>query len=195
MAGKRTSLRPTSKAAWAAANDRGPHLAVLPTGKVVRFQLADSAMLLRSEKLPEQLRIVAQLAAAHSDGAEGYIQDLVQTAIIRGEDASATIAATIAQGVELSHYLVAEMLVEPEVTPEEVASGMFHELDIRMLLEFAERRRNVDHAGNVLPIMVLDLERWATFRYSSPDTAGTRDGGANGADVPGDVSDTDGGDL
>jgi hypothetical protein len=186
----KTSSPPTvSKAEWARANDRGPHVATLPTGSVVKFEIADASMLLRNGKLPEHLRVTAQLAVAHADGVDGYFQDLVQIALMRGGDAQATIAGAIQQGVELSHHLVAEMLIEPAVTAAEVASGMFHELDIRMLLEFAERRRNIDAAGQSLPIMVLDAERWARFRHGSGDDQGAANGAADRPDVPADVPD------
>lgn len=196
---KTTSPKLATKASLAQANDRGPHIAILPTGlktgEAVKFQLVDAAMALRSGKLPEHIRVTAQLAVAHADGIDGYFQDLVQVAIMRGGDAQATIAGAIQQGVELSHHLIAEMLIQPEVTAADVASGMFHELDMRMLLEFAERRRDTDAAGNKLPIMVLDPERWARFRYGPDNTPGAVDGGANGQDVPGDVPDLDRGDV
>ncbi len=195
MTAKRTSLKPTSKEAWAKANDRGPHVATFPSGAVLEFVIADSGALLRSGKLPEPLRITGTLASAHEGGADGYMADLVQTAIFRGGDAQATIAGAVAQGVELSHFLVAEMLVAPDVTPEEVASGMFHELDIRMLLGFAERRLNVDAAGKQLPIMLVDADFWTRFRREPGGDAGTRAGGENGTAVPGDVPQPDGGAL
>lgn len=190
-----TSPKPASKAEWAAANDRGPHVAVLATGRAVRFQLADLSMLIRAGKLPEELRVSAQLAVAHAEGIEGYIEDLVQLAIVRGGDVQATIAAALGQVDELSHHLVAEMLVEPEVTAEEVAAGMFHELDVRMLLEFAERRRDTDADGTRLPIMLLDPERWARFRDGRGDASGAQSGGAHGQNAPGDVPDADRGDV
>lgn len=190
-----TSPKLASKADWALANDRGPHVATLPTGSTVKFELADAGMLLRSGKLPQHLRVTAQLAIAHADGIDGYFQDLVQAAIFRGGDAQTTIAGAIQQGVELSHHLISEMLVQPEVTPEEVASGMFHELDIRMLLEFAERRRDTDAAGNKLGIMLLDPERWARFRDGAGNAAGAADDGADGPDVPGDIRERREGDV
>lgn len=190
-----TSPKPSSKAAWKLANDRGPHVATLPTGCVVEFELADLAMLVRAGKLPEHLRVIAQLAVAHADGIEGVFEDLVQTAILRGADSQATIAAIIDKGLELSHHLVAEMLVHPKVEPSEIAEGMFHELDIRMLLEFAERRRDTDAAGVKLGIMLLDPTTWATFRAGAGDAQGAAHGGADGADVPGDVPDADRGDV
>jgi hypothetical protein len=189
---KKRSLRPTSKTAWFEANDVGPHLAVLPTKKVVRFRIPDQSALLRSGRLPEQLREVALLIAAHPGGAEGYFEELVQVAMIRGEGQE-TISRAIALGLDLTHVLVSEMLVEPEVTAEEVASGKIHELDVRMLLEFAERRRSTDAEGNRLPIITLD--EWARFRDVPRSPEGAGDGGANGHIAPGTVPDADAGDV
>jgi hypothetical protein len=192
MTTAKRSLRPTSKTAWAQANDAGPHLAVLPTKKVVRFRIPDSAALLRSGRLPENLREAAIIFSSHPDGTDELMRELVIAAALRGPGQE-TLSNMIQAGTDLTPHLIAEMLVEPEVTPEEVASGMFHELDIRMLLEFAERLRNVDAAGNTLPIIVLD--EWATFRRQPQSTAGTGAGGDNGAEPAGDVPDPDAGDV
>jgi len=192
MTQKRTSLRPTSKAAWAAANDRGPHLAVLPTRKVVKFRIPDSSTLARAGHLPTHLRETALLVAAHPEGADGYFADLVQTALFRGEGQE-TITRAIERGMDLTYVLIAEMLVEPEVSAEEVASGMFHELDIRMLLEFAERRRSTDAEGNRLPIITLD--EWARFREQPAGPGGAEAGGANGDVDPGALPEPDDGDV
>lgn len=186
------SSRPTSKSAWKKRNDRGPHTATLPSGAVVKFMIPDSGMLLRSGRLPERLKETALLVAAHPRGADGYMEELVTTAIIAGER-SETISRAIEQGMDLGHFLVAEMLVEPEVTSEEVADGDFHEFDIRMLLAFAERRLNVDAAGKKLPIIVLD--EWATFRNQPASPTGAADGGANGDVDPGALPDADAGDV
>jgi hypothetical protein len=194
MTGK-TSPKLATRTSWAAANDRGPHIAVLPsglkTGEAVKFKVADTGALLRSGKLPEHLRVIGQLAVAHADGIEGYFADLVQVALMRGGDAQATIAAAIQNGVELGHHLIAEMLVQPQVTAEMVAEGIFPELDIRMLLEFAERKRNVDAAGNQLPIVVLDPDEWTRFRTRGDDAERSADRGANGSESAGADRDDD----
>jgi hypothetical protein len=119
----------------------------------------------------------------------------VRTSIFSGGEAQETVAGLLRQGLELTNHLIAEMLVEPEVTPEDVASGMFHELDLRMLIEFAQRVRDRDAAGKKLPIVVLDPRVWQPFPGVGSDPGGARDGGANGADAPGGVPDADGGDV
>lgn len=188
---KQSSLKPTSKEAWAKANDAGPHLAALPTGKVVKFRIPDAGALLRTGGLPEELREVALVCAAHPDGPEGYFTDLALVATRRGD--MGEISKAIERGLELRRVLVAEMLVEPEITAEEIEQGLFHEFDIEMLVEFAERRRSVDAAGNALPIITLD--EWARFRNVPASPTGPEPGGANGHVDPGAVPDADAGDV
>lgn len=190
-----TSTKTTSKTAWQRRNDRGPHLAKLPSGAVVKFVIADLSLLLRSGKLPDSLQITASLMSAHEDGPSGYQRDLVSTAIMRGGDAQETVAAAIEVARDLTHHLIAESLVEPKVTPEEVAEGLFPELDIIMLTEFATRERNVDAVGKRLPIVVPYEEPWATFRVQRSGAESADAVGTNGALVPGAVSEPDGGDV
>ena len=188
-----------SKTAWQRRNDRGPHKAWLPSGPnpdadaPVTFVVPDLSMLARNGHIPEELQITAELMSAHRDGPEGYSEDLVQTAIMRGGDAQSTIAGAIKTARDLTHHLIAEMLVEPKVTAEEVAAGMFPELDMRMLVELATRTRNVDAAGRRLPIVVPTEERWATFRVERTGTEGAGDGGDNGKDPAGAPAGADGG--
>ncbi len=191
MATKR-SLKPTSKEAWAKANDAGPHLAVLPTGKAVKFRIPDSSALLRSGRLPESLREAAVIFASHPEGPEELMRELVITATLRGPGQD-TLGRMIQAGQDLTPYLIAEMLVEPEVTAEEIADGLLPDLDMRMLLEFAERLRNVDAEGNKLPIITLD--EWATFRRQPARDAGAGPGGANGDGDTGAVPEPDAGDV
>lgn len=188
-----------TRAAWQKRSDRGPHLAYLPSGPdpdhdlPVKFVVADLSALLRAGHLPEELQVPAELMDAHEGGADGYMQDLVQTAVMRDADAQATIAGAVATARKLTHHLIAEMLVEPKVTAEEVAGGIFPELDMRMLVEFATRQRNVDAAGRRLPIIVPHEEPWARFRFERDDAAGAGDGAANGDAPGGPVPDGDGG--
>jgi hypothetical protein len=189
------STKTTSKTAWQRRNDRGPHLATLPSGAVVKFVVADLSMLLRSGKLPEPLQLTATLMGAHEAGPSGYMNDLVGTAIARGGDGQETVASAITIAKDLTHHLIAESLVEPAVTPEEVAEGLFPEADILMLTELATRERNVDAAGKRLPIIGPYEEKWATFRYERSGAERSDAGGANGTPIPGAVPDADGGDV
>lgn len=190
-----------SKTAWQRRNDRGPHKAYLPSGPnpdvdaPVVFVIPDLSMLARNGLMPEEMQITAELMSAHPRGPEGYSEDLVSEAIMRGGDAQATIAGAIKVARELTHHLIAEMLVEPKVTAQEVESGIFPELDMRMLVEFATRTRNVDAAGRRLPIVVPSEERWATFRFERTGSAGAGDSAGNGAASDGAPAEPDGGDV
>lgn len=189
---QRRTLKPTTKSAWAKSNDAGPHLAVLPSGAVVKFTIPDAGALLRAGRIPTHLREAALIFTSHPDGTDELMRELVVTAALRGPGQD-TIANVIEAGRALADVLVAEMLVEPEVTVEEVAGGIFPELDIRMLLEFAERLRNVDADGNQLPITTLDA--WAGFRRQPAGTGSTANGDDPGHDDGGTVPDADEGAL
>lgn len=188
----KSSLKPTSKEAWAKASDSGPHTAVLPSRKAVRFRILSPGELLAYGGLPEGLREAAELYASHPDGPDQLMRELVITASLRDSGQTA-LNRLIQAGRELEPHIVAAMLVEPQVTAEEVASGAFPELDVRMLLEFAERLRNVDAAGNRLPIITLD--EWATFRAGPERDAGAADGRDAEGLATGALSDADGGSL
>ncbi len=183
-----TAKRTTSKTGWAKANDAGPHVATLPSGTVVKFKIPDAGQLLKAGRIPNHLREAAIVFTSHPDGTDELMRELVITAALRGPGQD-TITAVINAGHELAQVLVAEMVIEPAITAEEIADGAFPELDIRMLLEFAERLRNVDADGNELPITTMD--QWATFRRQPPSVAGAGDGRANGSEPRGDVSDAD----
>jgi len=180
-----------TKSRWTKANDVGPHLAVLPSGlrpdgdhEYVKFVIPDAGQLLRTGRIPSNLREAAIVFSSHPDGTDELMRELVITAALRGPGQD-TIANVINAGHDLAHVLVAEMVVAPEITVEDVAGGVIPELDVRMLLEFAERMRNIDAAGNELPIVTMD--EWATFRRKRPIADGVGDGGTNGVEPEPDV--------
>src|SRR5438477_11163805 len=105
-----TRTAASSKTAWRAAGktDRGPHTATFPSGAKLTFIIPDSGMLLRSGRLPENLRDTALLCAAHAGGADGYMNDLVMQAVISKGDVASTLRQAIEQGIDLSHILIEE---------------------------------------------------------------------------------------
>jgi hypothetical protein len=174
----------TSKAAWKKKGDRGPHDATLPSGVVVKFLIPDSAALIRSDKLPESLTEIAVRAAAYPGGADGYMEDLAVRAVTGDTIDNALLSKAIRDGLELRDWLVAYMLVEPTVEPEDVKD--MPELDVEMLMEFAERKRDTDAKGVRLPIVMLEV--FARFRdepvVPADDPVGERVGvGVHGADA------------
>jgi hypothetical protein len=187
---RKKALKPTSKTAWAKSNDAGPHLAVLPSGAVVKFVIPDAAALLRNGRIPNHLREAAVIFTSHPDGTDELMRELVITSALRGPGQD-TIANVIQAGRDLANVLVAEMVVEPEITVDDLEAGLLPELDLRMLLEFAERLRNTDAAGNELPITTQ--ETWARFRRQPARVAGVADGNGLGPDDAADVPDADDG--
>jgi hypothetical protein len=163
------------KTAWKQTNDAGPHKATLPSGTTVTFQIPNSTALIRADMLPDRLAEIAIMAAAYPDGAEGYLADL-GIAAMRDPNEASRLKRALREGIELRDWLIAEMLLEPKLSPAEVASGDYPQPDLDMLIEFAERRRDTDAAGVKLPITVL--EELATFRAGEN---GSADGEAGAA--------------
>lgn len=188
MSDATAARKPESKAGWRRRNDAGPHTATFPSGAVLKFTIPDSGSLLVAGRLPDRLRETALLCAGHPEGAEGFMLELVTTAIVQAER-SELVTQAIEDGIALGHHLVAAMLVEPKVTAEEVAAGEFPELDVKMLLEFAERRRNLDAVGQEVPVAVVT--DYARFRAEPPSENGARDGRESGRDARGDGADAD----
>lgn len=178
------------KAAWAARSDRGPHKATLPSRTVVEFIVPDSNALIRADMLPDHLSDVAVMAAGYPDGADGYFEDLSRVAL-RDPSQMPTLRRSIKEGLELRDWLVAHMLVEPSIDPEDVVG--LPERDVAMLVDFAERRRNEDADGVRLPIVLL--EEYARFRDGSGGRASDGVGEGVGAGVPGADGGSDGGDV
>lgn len=185
---RKRSPRPVTADGWAKRNDAGPHTATFPSGATLRFTIPNDSTLLAAGMLPLELRETALLCAAHPDGVEGYLRELVVQQVVDGE---ARVRQAIEHGIEMRHHLVAAMLVEPQVTAEQVSAGSFPTPDIEMLLEFATRQRNVDAGGRRLPIIVA--HEWALFRDEPASANGAVDSDGGGADARADVPDADGG--
>lgn len=181
---KHTAVPPTSKAtksAWKARSDAGPHTATLPSGIEVRFTIPDSNALITARKLPEDLTEIALYAASYPDGASGYMSDMsVRAAMSDHPDAPEKLAKAVADGIRLGHWLVAHMLVDPTIDADDVPD--LPPMDVRMLLEFAERRRDTDALGVRLPIALL--EEYERFLHQPGGAPPDGDGGGVDPDVP-----------
>lgn len=181
---------PDSREAWRQRNDAGPHTATFPSGAVLRFRIPTSGELLAAGVLPLELRDTVLLSLGHPEGAEGYMQDLVAAAIV-DPHRNELVTQAIEHGIALRDHLVAAMLVEPAVTAAEVAGGEYPEEDVKMLLEFAERRRDRDATGARVPVIVA--RAWARFRDEPAGDDSARDRDGDGRDAGADVPDADGG--
>ncbi len=159
---KKRPSRPqiVSKAKWAGL---AVHTVTLPSGAVVRIKIPDLSLLLAGGAVPDRLRTVA-------------LRQLTED--IR--DAQASPAAVDAPPIEideehlvglaeLTRWLVAQTLVEPEVTEVEIEDGIVPNEDILMLTQFASRERTVDAAGMRLGVEPID--RWEVWRgfHGCPD--------------------------
>jgi hypothetical protein len=147
----------------------------------VTFSIPDTNALITARALPEDLTEIAMYAASYPDGAEGYVNDLsVRVAMSDQHDATEKLQAAVADSILLSHWLVAHMLVEPAITAEDVPE--LPPMDVRMLLEFAERKRNTDAEGVVLPIAML--EEYARFHQQPGRAPADGNGGGEHPGVP-----------
>jgi hypothetical protein len=181
---KQSSIPPTpgkGKSAWKARSDVGPHSATLPSGQEVSFVVPDSNALITAQRLPAELTEIAVYAAAYPDGVEGYVNDLsVRVAMSDQPEAAAKLAKAVSDTIALGHWLVAHMLVEPELEPEDVTE--LPPMDVRMLLEFAERKRDTDAEGVRLPISLL--EEYARFLREPGRAPADDNGGGEHPGVP-----------
>lgn len=112
------------------------------------------------------------MASANPDGPQGYVEDLASLAIRSNGLDEANLAwiklsEVFPQAAEMKNWLVSHMVVSPPIEPEDVKE--LPKQDVLMLLDFAERRRNTDAAGVVLPIVVL--EEFSSFRDESAGAA------------------------
>lgn len=178
----RTARRSTN--AWKARNDAGPHTATLPSGQEVEFTVPDSNALIMAGRLPEELTEIALYAASYPDGFEGYVNDLSVRVAMRPEEPGGPdrLQQAVRDGVRLGHWLVAHMLVDPELEPSEVPE--LPQMDVRMLLEFAERKRNRDARGVELPIAMLEEYERFLHEPGRPPADGNGSGEHPGVPAP-----------
>lgn len=156
-----STLQPTSKAAWA---QRSVHTVTCPSGAVVRIRIPDLSMLLAQDAVPDRLRAVAlqKVSEAFAEALRTPVADPAE-----GEEPSAPTldVEALKELAELHQWLVTQMLVEPELTLEDL-EGPVEERppgdDLTMLVQIASRERHTDARGVVLG--VEPLSRWERFR-------------------------------
>jgi hypothetical protein len=158
-----TLVGPSSLDAW---REAGVHLAQLETGAWVKFRFPDLSELAAAGKVPEELKAIALARIARE------LKLLLEPGEELPEDAEATMdQEKMAANAELNYWLLSQMLVEPEISPEEAASLPTE--DRTLLIDLAERTRDTDARGVVMGVVP---QSWgAAFREAhrcGPDCEG-----------------------
>jgi hypothetical protein len=115
--------KPATKAAWVKAK---VHTATLPSGTTVKLTIPSLPQLIKAGKIPNHLIDVAVQQAE----AEKITKELME------------------QTWEFTEFLVPEMVIEPNITKEDVPS--LPALDLEMLIQFASRITDMDAVGHQL---------------------------------------------
>jgi hypothetical protein len=150
---------------------RALHNIVCPTGAAVVIRIPNLAELIRTQLVPSRLMQTA-------------IRELISPGVVpikaSGEAEPGTEAGEasvewdvdeIGRMLELSEWLVTEMLVEPKLTVEDLRDPARRPpaQDIDMLISIARRDRDWDARG--VKIGVFPIDRAATFRRNHGCTA------------------------
>lgn len=166
-ASRRASKTPEEEG-WAGTADAwkkrgGPHRITLPSGMRVRARVLGLATLARLEGLPEDLTdaVVLHVANLEAGGLPAVIG--VELANQKTDpEAAARLAKHVADFGRLTKHLVAEALVEPAMTVDELDE--IPDDDLEMLMRIVTGRQAFDAAG--IRIGVEPVDAWATFRHA-----------------------------
>lgn len=159
-----TEGKTATTAEWKAA---GVHTITVPTGATVRIRIPDLSLLIAEDALPEDLRGSAMEELLGAVMGLSVQQPNGDTA---GEKPKVTLERDDLKRLgELHYFMVAQMLVEPQVSIEELKAGGFPNEDLELLTELAMRRRSTDARGKTLG--VAPLSRFTLFRevHSCPE--------------------------
>lgn len=163
------------KAGW---RQLAVHEIQLPSGAWVKIRIPDLALLLAGDAVPERLRVVAlsqvmdEIRGFSDDDNTGGAESAVEE---RDEEAEAAKhLEALKRLAELHRWIVSQMLVEPRLTPDELADVVNGppEDDVLLLTAIATRERATDARG--VTIGVEPLSRYAGFREvhgCAPDCA------------------------
>lgn len=141
--------QPGSSDAW---KGRALHTLTCPSGQVVRVRIPNLALLIKNDVLPERLRQVAVQEAINPGQPVGQTAEPGQPVTVDAE--------AVKQLYDLYEFLVLEMVVEPEITADDLAE--LPQLDLDMLTQIAIRERDMDAAG--VRLGVEPISRWEVFR-------------------------------
>jgi hypothetical protein len=126
-------VAPLSKSKWKAAKT---HEVTLPSGAEVKIELPDLAKLIKGGQVPNDLLDVATKVGAGQK--------------IEAEEDTDKRKELLGQASDFNAFLVAQTVVEPKVTVEEVAAGDIPAEDADYLVQLALRRTDFDAAGKHL---------------------------------------------
>lgn len=132
-----TTTKTDKKSAWKKA---GVHTVALPSGMEVDVRIPNLPLMIKQGSIPN---------------------NLIQTALGVMDNQSIT-AELLSEQADFFHMLVASMVVEPELTPEEVPEVVPYE-DIELLAELATRQRDVDALGHHIGGLHTSKD-WRVFR-------------------------------
>lgn len=138
--------KPVSKSAWKKA---GVHTVTLPTGSVVEIRIPDLAAMAKNGELENDL-----LEYAVPAGPKPGDKNEEPTAEQKKEN--------LTKLANFHDWLVSHALVNPALTPEEVASTV-PTPDKEVLVELATRRRDMDVVGHHIGGLEVSAE-WRKFR-------------------------------
>jgi hypothetical protein len=140
----------------------GPHRITLPSGQRVLANVLGLSQLARLEGLPDDLTdaVVLHIVNLENGGLPAKIGAELSKAGHGDEEAAEKANQYIADFGRLAKHLVAEALVEPELTVDDLDE--VPEEDLEMLMRIVTGRQTFDAAG--VRIGVEPLNAWATFR-------------------------------
>lgn len=145
------SPAPASAHGWKA---RGYHQITVPSGEQVRIRIPDLAAMLALGQIPDTLRLAALTQAFREEG------DPPLTLQKKDDGTPLLDQELVKQFYDLRTHIVAASVVDPQVTPEDVAEIPVEDRD--MIYAIAMRERYTDARGVTLG--VEPLSRWETFR-------------------------------
>jgi hypothetical protein len=160
------TAKPPTPEAWAGTAGAwkkrgGPHRLTLPSGQRVLARVLGLSQLARLQGLPDDLTdaVVMHVVNLEHGGLPAAIGAELSKAGQGDEEAAEKANQYIADFGRLTKHLVAEALVEPQLTIEDLDE--VPEEDLEMLMRIVTGRQTFDAAG--VRIGVEPLDAWATF--------------------------------
>lgn len=172
-AAKERTRTPEKPESWAGSADAwkkrgGPHRLTLPSGQRVLARVLGFESMARLQGLPKDLSNAVVLHVWNRD--QGGLPAIIAAEAAAGDsdpEAAERAERHTADFLELTKHIVAEALVEPKLTVDELED--VPEDDLEMLMRIVTGRQGFDAEG--VRIGVEPLDAWATFcdQHRCPD--------------------------